>query len=405
MAASVSEELPSGPTPAIDQTASAKHEPGAMAPIIVSGASADAARSQSALPAKTGGYYAARGNLAAVERVAASLTDLKLGSRVPSLVVDGSGAALERQRALVSRESVSDESQKCDSSSELGTKPPSLDGKSITSGTTFAMDEKESLRPDDSASVKAAAEDDDAFSIRGSFIAGSRMSSDVAARGRGIQLGDIPERRLAHPPPGIHSHGLLTPQSSSSEQPPALNPAMPLSAEGSSDALNVIYRQAPDEKLLDALASPRDRYFLLRLEKDVIDFVQDSKYVNSGIHRCAYPNILREPYMDLPPSNSFCRMLTHKLADYYHMTHSYEPHIGSVRIFRTPFCRVPPSLATMAPQSNVSASSTPPPAVLPRKIMRRGQDSEGGPFSAGASKATSESGSDAKDKLPLAKEK
>lgn len=101
--------------------------------------------------------------------------------------------------------------------------------------------------------------------------------------------------------------------------------------------------------------------------------------------------------MDLPPSNSFCRMLTHKLADYYHMTHSYEPHIGSVRIFRTPFCRVPPSLATMAPLANPSNSSTPPPPVLPKKIMRRGQD-EDGLTSAGASKPASESGSDAKDK-------
>ena len=113
--------------------------------------------------------------------------------------------------------------------------------------------------------------------------------------------------------------------------------------------------------------------------------------------------------MDLPPSNSFCRMLTHKLADYYHMTHSYEPHIGSVRIFRTPFCRVPPSLATMAPQPiSASVSVTPPPAVLPKKIMRRGQDSEGGLVSASASKPTSESGSDGKDgkdKQPLAKEK
>lgn len=109
--------------------------------------------------------------------------------------------------------------------------------------------------------------------------------------------------------------------------------------------------------------------------------------------------------MDLPPSNSFCRMLTHKLADYYHMTHSFEHHIGSVRIFRTPFCRVPPSLATMIPQPTVSTSSTPPPAVLPRKIMRRGQDEEGGSGSAGASKATSENGSDSKDKQPLISQK
>ncbi|PHH80814.1 hypothetical protein CDD80_6904 [Ophiocordyceps camponoti-rufipedis] len=341
-------------------------------------------------PAPPRGDGAPKPCAAVADRAASSLQDLKLSHRVPHF--DVTGTALDRQRAAVSRESVSDESQKCDSSSELGTKPPSLDGKSITSGTTFALDEKESLRPDDSASVKAAAEDDDAFSHRGSLITGSRMSSEVAARGRNIQLGDIPERRSAERPLGTPGHGLPTPQSSASERPPAANPAMPLSADMPSDALNVIYRQAPDDKLLDALTSPRDRYFLLRLEKDVINFVQDSK----------------EPYMDLPPSNAFCRMLTHKLADYYHMTHSYEPHIGAVRIFRTPFCRVPPSLATMGPQPSASTASTPPPALLPKKIMRRGQDNESGLVSAGASKPTSESGSDnkdGKDKQPVAKEK
>ena len=179
---------------------------------------------------------------------------------------------------MISRESGSDDSQRADSNSELGTKPPSLDGKSITSGTTFALDEKESLRPDDSASVKAAAEDDDAFSIRGSLIAGSRMGSDLAVRARGIQLGDMPERKLAQPAVGVHVPGLLTPPSASSDQAAGLNAAIALGgAEASADALNVIYRQAPDEKLLEALASPKDRYFLLRLEKEVIDFVQDSK--------------------------------------------------------------------------------------------------------------------------------
>ena len=98
--------------------------------------------------------------------------------------------------------------------------------------------------------------------------------------------------------------------------------------------------------------------------------------------------------MDLPPGNSFCRMLAHKLADYYHMTHSFDS--GFVRIFRTPFCRVPPPLSSI----NTSTSSTPPPAVLPRKIMRRGEDGELAPVSAGPSKPTSEVGSDAKDKAP-----
>ncbi|KAF4453510.1 r3h protein 1 [Fusarium austroafricanum] len=306
-----------------------------------------------------------------------SLNDLSLREKAPSLVVNGSGPlAPERPAVVIGRDSGSDDSQRADSSSELGTKPPSLDGKSITSGTTFALDEKESLRPDDSASVKAAAEDDDTFSIRGSLVAGSRMGSEVAARARGIHLGDIPERRLPQQAPGVATQGALTPQSSSSEQPPGA----PLGAPGS-DALNVIYRQAPDDKLLEAMGSPKDRLFLLRLEKQVIDFVQDSK----------------EPYMDLPPSNSFCRMLTHKLADYYHMTHSFEPHVGSVRIFRTPFCRVPTSLALINPSPSAPTSNTPPPVVLPKKIMRRGQDSEGGP-STSPSKPTSETGSDTKDK-------
>lgn len=106
--------------------------------------------------------------------------------------------------------------------------------------------------------------------------------------------------------------------------------------------------------------------------------------------------------MDLPPSNSFCRMLTHKLADYYHMTHSFEAVAGSVRIFRTPFCRVPPPLASLV-TVNPPSSSTPPPVIQPKKIMRRGEDTELS-LSAGPSKPNSETGSDSKDKGAPAKE-
>lgn len=112
----------------------------------------------------------------------------------------------------------------------------------------------------------------------------------------------------------------------------------------------------------------------------------------------------REPYMDLPPNNSFCRMLTHKLADYYHMTHSFEAVQGAVRIYRTPFCRVPPSLASLIDTKAEETPKTPPPVVLPKKIMRRGEDGGSGQVSTSASKATSEVGSDGKDKA-LAKEK
>lgn len=154
--------------------------------------------------------------------------------------------------------------RRIDSNSDSGTKPPSLDGKSITSGTTFALDEKESLRPDDSASVQAAAEDDDAASL----LAGSRLGSEAAAKARARPAIAM----------GSHAAGILTPQSTSSEQQVENGAPLQLNGEaGSSDALNVIYRQAPDEKLLEALNSLRDRYFLLRLEKEVIDFVENSK--------------------------------------------------------------------------------------------------------------------------------
>ena len=105
--------------------------------------------------------------------------------------------------------------------------------------------------------------------------------------------------------------------------------------------------------------------------------------------------------MDLPPCNSFCRMLTHKLADYYHMTHQVDGIAGAVRIFRTPFCRLPLSLTSMS--NPPTSGNTPPPPVLPAmKIMRRGGDGDTNPS---PSKATSEAGSDAKERSMSAKEK
>jgi hypothetical protein len=332
----------------------------------------------------------------AESKIVSGLKDLKLEAKPPlNLVVDGSLAGMPERLSKVgnSQTPSDDTSQRADSSSELGTKPPSLDGKSITSGTTFALDEKESLRPDDSASVKAAAEDDDAFSIRGSYMASSRIGSDVAARIQRIQIGDMPPRGLPahHILAGTKNQGVSTPQSGNSDKQVVADPKVSLvGGTATPDALapNAFYSQNPDDKLLEAMQSPKDRIFLLRLEQQVIEFVQDSK----------------EPYMDLPPSNSFCRMLTHRLADYYHMTHSYEAAAGAVRIFRTPFCRIPPSLSSIATAST-PASSSPAPVVLPRKIMRRGEDGELGTASAGPSKPTSEAGSDSKDKNGPSKEK
>ncbi|KAH7376247.1 R3H domain-containing protein [Plectosphaerella cucumerina] len=313
-----------------------------------------------------------------VDSIVEGLKELRAGARTPSLVVNGSAASFTDKVKMLHRDG-SDESQRADSNSELGTKPPSLDGKSITSGTTFALDEKESLRPDDSASVKAAAaEDDDAFSFRGPLLPNSRMGSDLAARARGIQLGDMPERRPLLVTSGSQSQGLATPQSASSDQQNTSSKANMAKITDLSNYMNTLHGQTPDEKLLEAMSSQKDRLFVLRLEAELIKFVTKSK----------------EPFMDFPPSNSFCRMLTHKLADYYHMTHQFEPRIQSVRIFRTPYARVPESLANLGiPEPKVEA---PAPAVLPRKIMRRGE--ENGTGSGSPSKAASEVGNDGKEK-------
>ncbi|KAI0134289.1 hypothetical protein BJ170DRAFT_679192 [Xylariales sp. AK1849] len=301
----------------------------------------------------------------------------------PSLVVNGSSSSAgdSQSKGENGTAVLDDISQRADSNSETGTKAPSLDGKSITSGTTFALDEKESLRPDDSASVKAAAEDDEAFSVRGSQMANSRFGSEVARVHR-LRIGDMPERRIIQLLPESQDQGIVTPPSGSSgPPPPADNPQVLTNVAGTPDAFSTMYAQNPDEKLLEAMASPKDRIFLLRLEQEVISFVQSFK----------------EPYMDLPPSNSFCRMLTHKLADYYHMTHSFEAVQGAVRIYRTPFCRVPPSLASIVGTSVAeSNTNTTPPVHLPKKIMRRGEDD--GQASNSPSKATSEVGSDGKEK-------
>lgn len=180
--------------------------------------------------------------------------------------------------SIPSQPSSDEVSQKADSSSELGTKPPSLDGKSITSGTTFnALDEKESLRPDDSASVKAAADEDDAFSIRGSLVVNSRLGSELASRVHRIQLGDMPPRIIAHINPEPVVSGVATPHSTNSENQPITEAHVQLATNTSPpDTLN---GQSPDEKLLDAMQTPKDRLFLLRLENEVVNFVQNSKSV------------------------------------------------------------------------------------------------------------------------------
>jgi hypothetical protein len=169
------------------------------------------------------------------------------------------------------------------SSSDSSAKPPSLDGKSTTSGTTFALDEKESLRPDDSASLRAV-EEEDGVSPPGSLAAGSRMGSDVGgSRAFRDQLneiatmGPVPHRGV---PPGRFQqpvipvgNGLYQPVQSLDSVRNLPGPVV----NGSNPGPAVAPQPLPDEKLLEALESARDRVWVLKLEQDFIDFVKDPK--------------------------------------------------------------------------------------------------------------------------------
>ncbi|KAI5304580.1 hypothetical protein KEM56_006303, partial [Ascosphaera pollenicola] len=206
------------------------------------------------------------------------------------------------------------------------TKLKSPDTNSMASTTTCTMDEKESLRPDDSASVKAT-EDDDNMS--------TTLSTNIPRSGESFPL-----------------------------QQNSVNGG-PFSTHG--------YPLDPDEKLIDAMNSPKDRLLVLQLEKRIIDFIRSSN----------------EQSLELPPSNAFGRLLAHKLGDYYHLTHFVD--VTSVRLHRTPYCRLPTPLSVLVANN----SKTPPPTAPPMKIMRRAPCANSAPGSGAASSAPSKATSEA----------
>lgn len=172
-------------------------------------------------------------------------------------------------------------------SSDVYLRKESSDTKSVASRTTLTLDEKESIQPDDSASMQAAPEED-SLSVSGSGLAMSSRESDPDVRAFREQLQEIDQTGVAGP---------LTQAISANAGVPVValgNPeiffAGPLAASNGANAnLSLVMASSqpraplpgliipPDEKLLEALASPKDRLFVLKIEQDMIDFVKDSK--------------------------------------------------------------------------------------------------------------------------------
>ena len=154
--------------------------------------------------------------------------------------------------------------------SSSSTKPTSFDSKSMVSVATFAMDEKDSLRPDDSASVQAI-DEEESVSGAASGAPNSLTGSESGARGFKDASSHKPRVILQHAGSAYNesiqrSNGAIKPDSVSN------NYVLP----NSGPTLHG-FPQDPDEKLLEALQSPKDRLLILQLEDKVRNFIQHSK--------------------------------------------------------------------------------------------------------------------------------
>jgi hypothetical protein len=176
--------------------------------------------------------------------------------------------------------------------SNSSTKPASFDTKSMASEHTFAMEEKESLRPDDSASVQAADEEEPFFVPP---ISG-RIDPQIALDGSKSDL----RRPLHDESAGLgHTYSRRFPMAMMANPPrfgdivPNIPPGFPQDGtpitpfptnQNGVDSLQQ-YSAAPippDEKLIEALGTPKDRLLLLQLEEKFLAFIAQSKYVSRG---------------------------------------------------------------------------------------------------------------------------
>ncbi|CUS14635.1 unnamed protein product [Tuber aestivum] len=118
----------------------------------------------------------------------------------------------------------------------------------------------------------------------------------------------------------------------------------------------------PDQRLLDALENQRDRLFVIKLEQDVIDFIEKNS----------------SDVFDMPPINAYHRLLTHKMAEYYRLTHVADNSGTSVRLYRGQFARIPPvRLSDRRPPNAIPGSSAANATKSSFKIMQRSTSNRG----------------------------
>ncbi|KAJ6150854.1 hypothetical protein N7470_007448 [Penicillium chermesinum] len=210
-----------------------------------------------------------------VEGLQARVQELEL---TPQKDHEGSGSSLDGQDGnMLKRDHFFDDDHTHLSNSS--TKMTNFDSKSLASVTTFAMDENNSVRPDDSASVQAI-DEEESLSGPASGAPNSVTGSEAGGRGfRDPRDGNAQRSRGVLPVSG--------PFFSSSNQrgtvniPPdsvSNNFVIPAIPDGLPDGTTPHgFPLDPDEKLVEAMKSPKDRLLILQLEEKIRYFISDSR--------------------------------------------------------------------------------------------------------------------------------
>ncbi|ORX43339.1 hypothetical protein DM01DRAFT_1201502 [Hesseltinella vesiculosa] len=111
-----------------------------------------------------------------------------------------------------------------------------------------------------------------------------------------------------------------------------------------------------DSFILELLAKPTERLFLLKLEHHLQKFIR-----NHGLYR-----------LDLPPMNSYQRLMVHKVAPYFSLSHFFDSSRQSLFLCKTPYTNLPSksfSELVKPPGEPEGASNNSSPT--PFKIMKR----------------------------------
>lgn len=185
-----------------------------------------------------------------------------------------------RPAETLTKATPTDDSSTQVSSSDGSAKLPNFDKQSVASGATFGLDEKASLRPDDSISTKAI-EEEDVFSGPSTGAPSSRVGSDTDARAFSEQLHQI---AVMAPRAGVQPSTVMRANISFGEIPMNIIAPQPqmLSAKSAAPVMQQTpSATAPDEKLLEALESVRDRVYVLKIEQDILDLLKNEKYTPS----------------------------------------------------------------------------------------------------------------------------